>query len=235
MSGRHDRALVSIAVESDQRRTRGEATRARLMAAGRSVFARRGYRATRVGDIVAEAGTSQGTFYLYFSSKDDLFAQLRAEVDAEFDRLATEVPRLGREPERIRGLESWIEQFLAACDRHRAVLRASTEADATHGRDTVAAHLGALGRALAAGSGLPEHPSFDPAPFDPATFDPVVASLALIATLDRLDLMAGDGRLDVTDRDLARTAAAILTDGLYGPDPLGAPAGAAERERAART
>jgi len=196
-------------MKSGTRQSRGEATRARLLDGGRSVFARRGYRSTRVGDIVAAAGTSQGTFYLYFDSKDDLFSQLQAEVALEFDRLAADLPALGPDPESVEDLAAWIERFLAACHRHRPILRASTEADAAVGRDTVAAHLEPLAEALAERSGLPERRSFDPG----------VASLALIATLERLDHMAGDGRLDVTDQDLARTTADMVSDGLFGPRP----------------
>src|SRR5262245_44500387 len=40
-----------------------------LLAAAVEVFAAKGYTATRVSDIVREAGVAQGTFYLYFKSK----------------------------------------------------------------------------------------------------------------------------------------------------------------------
>jgi len=202
------------------RPSRGEATRARLLDAGRHVFARRGYRATRVGDIVARAGTSQGTFYLYFSSKDDLFATLQSEVAAEFEQLAADLPELGPTPVEVDALQSWIERFLAACDRHQPVLRAGTEADTTRGRSVIAEHLGTLSAALATRSGLPAR----------RAFDPEVAALVLVSTLERLDYMAGDGRLEVSDRDLARTTAGIVTDALYGPS-----ARTTERERPTTT
>ncbi len=205
--------------------SRGEATRARLLDAGRTVFARRGYRATRVGDIVAEAGTSQGTFYLYFSSKDDLFDSLQSEVTSEFTRLAESLPDLGPDPDRVAALQSWIQQLLLASDRHRPMLRAGTEADSTRGRESIADHLGSLGSALAARSGLRGRRSFDPE----------VAALALVSTLERLDHMAGDGRLDVGDDDLARTTARIVTDALYGPSATGGGDRTSERERSSAT
>ncbi|MBN1944932.1 MAG: TetR/AcrR family transcriptional regulator [Bradymonadales bacterium] len=40
------------------------------------VFARRGYHAAKVSEIVAEAGVAQGTFYLYFPSKQALFGEI---------------------------------------------------------------------------------------------------------------------------------------------------------------
>ena len=48
-----------------------EARRAELVSAAAEVFARRGVANTAVSDIVKSAGVAQGTFYLYFDSKDD--------------------------------------------------------------------------------------------------------------------------------------------------------------------
>ena len=48
-----------------------DARRAELVSAATAVFARRGVANTAVSDIVKAAGVAQGTFYLYFDSKDD--------------------------------------------------------------------------------------------------------------------------------------------------------------------
>ena len=48
----------------------------RLLDAAIVVFDERGYHAARVDDIVRVAETSHGTFYLYFSSKENLFQAL---------------------------------------------------------------------------------------------------------------------------------------------------------------
>ena len=48
-----------------------EVRRAELVSAAEKVFARRGVASTTVSDIVREAGVAQGTFYLYFQSKDE--------------------------------------------------------------------------------------------------------------------------------------------------------------------
>ncbi len=47
-----------------------------LMAAATRVFAEKGFHDTKVSDIVARAGVAQGTFYLYFKSKNDVFFRL---------------------------------------------------------------------------------------------------------------------------------------------------------------
>jgi TetR/AcrR family fatty acid metabolism transcriptional regulator len=49
-----------------------EARRAELVSAAAAVFAERGLAAATISDIVAAAGVAQGTFYLYFDSKDDV-------------------------------------------------------------------------------------------------------------------------------------------------------------------
>ena len=48
------------------------ARRAELAAAAARVFAERGVANTSVSDIVKAAGVAQGTFYLYFATKDDV-------------------------------------------------------------------------------------------------------------------------------------------------------------------
>jgi AcrR family transcriptional regulator len=50
-----------------------DARRQQLIEAATRVFARRGYAAVDVADIVAEAKVTRGTFYLYFPTKRDVF------------------------------------------------------------------------------------------------------------------------------------------------------------------
>jgi len=74
-------------------------TRERLLRAAASVFAERGYDGTRVADIAAAAGVSNGALYAHFGSKADLLvAALRAHgrpmlaelLAADPDRSVTE-------------------------------------------------------------------------------------------------------------------------------------------------
>jgi AcrR family transcriptional regulator len=58
----------------DRRWTRRKQARpAELMAAALDLFVERGFAATRLDDVAAQAGVSKGTLYLYFSSKEELF------------------------------------------------------------------------------------------------------------------------------------------------------------------
>jgi AcrR family transcriptional regulator len=52
---------------------RKEARPQELLAAALDLFVERGYAATRLDDVAAQAGVSKGTLYLYFTNKEDLF------------------------------------------------------------------------------------------------------------------------------------------------------------------
>jgi len=55
---------------------RGQETRARLLAAAEKVFGAQSYFQVSIADITREAGTGNGTFYLYFPSKESVFREL---------------------------------------------------------------------------------------------------------------------------------------------------------------
>ncbi|MFF0148619.1 TetR family transcriptional regulator [Amycolatopsis sulphurea] len=62
---------------------RGARTRARLVAAARTVFERDGFLNARLADITTEAGTASGSFYTYFSSKEEIFQAVLEELQDE--------------------------------------------------------------------------------------------------------------------------------------------------------
>lgn len=86
--------------------------RQELIAAAQRAFEERGYFETRVADVVAVAEVSHGTFYTYFSSKDDV---LRALVGRMADDLfeITSHPIAHYETQ-FGMLEATIRQFLHA-------------------------------------------------------------------------------------------------------------------------
>lgn len=56
-----------------------EVTRRELLDAALEVFGEKGYPTTTISDIVRAAGVTQGTFYLYFKNKADIFSELLKE------------------------------------------------------------------------------------------------------------------------------------------------------------
>lgn len=61
------------------------ARRQEILAAAVRVFARKGFAASRIDDVAAEAGIAKGSVYLYFDSRDALLA---AAFDAHAARVA---------------------------------------------------------------------------------------------------------------------------------------------------
>jgi len=68
-----------------------EGRRQEILGAALRCFARNGFHSTTITDVVRESGVSQGTFYLYFETKDDVIAALaddRNEGDALINAIA---------------------------------------------------------------------------------------------------------------------------------------------------
>lgn len=66
--------------------------RARIIETSWKLFHEKGFGDTTINDIIREAGISKGTFYYYFRSKDNLLDTLSDVLDAEYERLAGEMP-----------------------------------------------------------------------------------------------------------------------------------------------
>lgn len=68
-----------------------EDTRNRILKKSSLYFARNGFGDTKIGDLAKHIGIGQGTIYLYFKSKEELFEEIRksAENKDEIKRLKT--------------------------------------------------------------------------------------------------------------------------------------------------
>lgn len=60
--------------------SKGVATRARLLSAAEDVFGDVGFDRASVSEITRRSGVAQGTFYLYFTSKQEVFSELVREI-----------------------------------------------------------------------------------------------------------------------------------------------------------
>ena len=59
-----------------------------ILAIAADIFAKKGYHETGVADIIEQAGIARGTFYLYFSSKRQVFTEVMSKILLELaDRL----------------------------------------------------------------------------------------------------------------------------------------------------
>ena len=95
---------------------KGVLTRARLVAAAKEIFEEDGFFDARITDISARAEVSHGTFYTYFTSKQEIFCEVALAVDEVLgapmgsvilDRSSAAPPR-----ERIRdGIRLYLERY----------------------------------------------------------------------------------------------------------------------------
>lgn len=190
---------------------RGQRTRERILEAGREVFLERGFHAATVDDIVAVAGISHGTFYLYFASKAALFEQLVAAVATEMMLLVADAPKridgtAGRE-----ALRSWVDRVAALYERFGAVVATWTEAELS-GRP-----IGALGDDVIGGlaSALANHARIPKG----SDLDPAIASLAIIAMTERLLYHHATHQIRARREEIVDLVTDVIIAGLLPPRP----------------
>jgi AcrR family transcriptional regulator len=189
-------------------RARGQATRNRLLDAGVEAFAAKGYHATRVDDVVKLARTSHGTFYLYFANKEALFGALAGEVAEETRKLAESLEPLRPGDLGRHALRDWIQQFADLYEHYGAVIRAWTEAEIG------GSEFGRLGTDL-----LTQFTGVIVARIDdvaPPDLDPTIATLVLVAMLERLNYYALTEQVRIEPDAIAETLARVTHAALFG-------------------
>ena len=105
----------------------GEATRRALLQAAERMFGQAGFHRTTISAITYIAGVAQGTFYLYFPSKVEIFTALVREINRQFraeERAAIAGLRDRREIERV-----GFKTFFDFISRHREAYRIVREAE----------------------------------------------------------------------------------------------------------
>jgi len=111
-------------------RAQGRETVRKLLEAGTIEFEERGFNGVRVDDVVRRAGISHGTFYLYFSNKEDLFKALLRDALQEMEIVAGDFPVVTSDETGRTVLRQWVRKFFAAYAAHSTVLRTLSSANA---------------------------------------------------------------------------------------------------------
>jgi len=91
---------------------RGTDTRKRVLASALEVLDQTAYADARVEQITERAGCSRPAFYQYFSSKDDVFWALAAELGTEMVGLAQQLGTVGADAEGLADLVTWVDAFM---------------------------------------------------------------------------------------------------------------------------
>jgi AcrR family transcriptional regulator len=111
-------------------RAQGRETVRKLLDAGMIEFEERGFQGVRVDDVVRRAGISHGTFYLYFSNKEDLFKALQRDALHDMEIVAGDFPVVTSDETGLTVLRQWVRKFFRAYDAHSTVLRTLSSANA---------------------------------------------------------------------------------------------------------
>ena len=96
---------------------RGRERRRQLMTCAASLFAERGYHPTSVADIVQTLGVGKGVFYWYFSSKEELLAEILREGHQDLRR--RQQAAIGDEPDPVVRIERGTRASMAWFREHR--------------------------------------------------------------------------------------------------------------------
>ncbi|MFF2273207.1 TetR family transcriptional regulator [Agromyces sp. NPDC058136] len=109
------------------RTARGEKTRRRLLEAAEHVFAAHGYHEASVSRITERAGVGQGTFYLYFATKLDVFNELVEDLNHRVRQAMSEGSRGATN--RIEAERAGFAAFFRFTAEHPALYRVVREAE----------------------------------------------------------------------------------------------------------
>jgi AcrR family transcriptional regulator len=181
----------------------------KLLDAAMVAFDKRGYHATRVNDVVEIAKTSHGTFYLYFSNKEDLLRALVAEAAADSQKVYESfsmLPSPGGNPEdspRWEDVRGWVQAYSNMWTRYAPLFRVWAEL-ATVDRDlgrTIRHTFSRISYALTVRMG-PDSSGHE--------LDPGAAGLAALAMLDRFHYLR-----EFVGQPVDDTALDTLTTMLY--------------------
>ena len=181
-----------------------------ILKAARIVFDARGYAGATVDEIAARARISKGSIYNYFSSKEDLFAELFVETfqveHAEVDRLANEPLSAAEKLQRLldhvfRRLEVFTRSGKLVMELWAAAAKKAELADAM-----AAIHAHWRGHIRAILDEGVESGEFG------THFDPAVASSLIWATLNGIIVQAMfDRKAEVGESSLVALKRGLLT------------------------
>lgn len=104
--------------------------RARILAEATRLFARKGYAATSVREVVEASGCTKPALYYYFRSKDALFLEALREATSRLTRILED----SRRPEPVRvvmasGLASFLDHLYEHPMEMRLLMRAELQPD----------------------------------------------------------------------------------------------------------
>jgi AcrR family transcriptional regulator len=203
-----DIAGLSISDRTAKLSKRAVNTVTGLADAGAGQFRARGYRSTSVDDIVEAADVARGTFYKYFTDKQDLLTAVGAEIYEAGRTFAERIAHLDPLDDEAT-LRQWVATYVEFYDRYSGCIDAWAEG--TTDNPTVVA-LGENGQVLmdVGAARMLMNRSW------PYLFDPVVAALIVRALVTRVPQAALDLPEPIDDDGVIDLLISCIKRGFFG-------------------
>lgn len=84
--------------------SKGEKTRAKVLAGARELINQKGFRSTSVNDIIEATGVKKGNLYFHFAGKEELGLALLKQAHKDFMEFLSKTLKGERPLERVSGL-----------------------------------------------------------------------------------------------------------------------------------
>jgi AcrR family transcriptional regulator len=200
----------SEAVKSRATRERGRRTLAKLLDAAVAEFSAYGYHGSRVARVAKRAGTSHGTFYVYFQDKDDLLLAVLEGISAELDDVLLNAPPLEPGAAGLAVARAWVRRVCVLLQRHGGILAAVVDAMGDDADPRIGAR--AMQNANRWTSQLADRVRATHSP----AIDPDLAALSIYSLLDRANDVVFSGGLQFTLDELVDGIAEFMQRSILG-------------------
>jgi AcrR family transcriptional regulator len=182
----------------------------RLLTAGRTVFDAQGFHSARVDDIVKAAKTSHGTFYLYFSNKEDLFKALALDTMSEMEALGASLGPVNADESGRDTIREWVTKFVDLYAAHGSVIRAWTEWELTDRDLGRRAQTSLVQLSTALGTRIHEVRVLDD--------HGVAEGLACLSMLERFNYFRESHQVNVSREEAIEVLTRAVFEGFFVPD-----------------
>jgi AcrR family transcriptional regulator len=199
---------LSISDRTANLSRRAASTVAALADAGAAQFRAKGYRRTSVDDIVAAADVARGTFYKYFSDKQDLLTAVGTEIygaGMAFAEKITHVDPLDDEP----ALRNWLSTYITFYDRYSGCIDAWVEGTTDDPTVIAIGENGQVLMDLGAAQMLARRSG-------PYPYDPVVSALILRSLVTRVPQASLDLPEPITSEQVVDLLISCVHRGFFG-------------------
>ena len=112
---------------TEPRTARGQETKRRILEAAEKVFAEHGYQGASVSKITTAAGVGQGTFYLYYPTKHEVFVELVDDLNQRVRQAMSTGSQRGTT--RLESEREGFREFFRFTAQYPAIYRVVREAE----------------------------------------------------------------------------------------------------------